>query len=147
MHTVARPAGEIRGKIQVTDAKVVSKYSDPEFSWRYEVAPGGMGFMSTLSMGGSYHKDMFVGAASTALRGGPIFRFDLRGSRNSVDVSGIPGLADEVADNNAKYDITGSEPLLFGTEFGTTTDIQTGPNGHLYVVSLTRGAVYRIHKR
>jgi glucose/arabinose dehydrogenase len=145
VHTVARPAGEIRGKIQVTDAKVVSKYSDPEFSWRFEVAPGGVGFMETLDMGGAYHKDMFVGAASANLRGGPIFRFDLVGSRNSLAVSGP--LADEVADNVAKYGITESEPQLFGTDFGVTTDIQTGPNGQLYVVSLSLGTVYRIHKK
>ena len=145
VHTVARPGGEIRGKIQVTDAKVVSKYSDPEFSWRYEVAPGAIGFMETLDMGAPYHKDMFVGAASTNARGGPIFRFDLIGSRNSVNVSGP--LADEVADNIAKYDLTESESQLFGTDFGVTTDIQTGPNGQLYVVSLSRGTIYRIHKK
>ena len=130
----------------MTDAKVVSKYSDPEFSWKYEVAPGGLGFMETLDMGWQYHKDMFVGAASTRLQGGPIFRFEMRGSRNSMDVAEYPWLADEVADNVEKNDLTESEPLLFGTNFGVTTDIQTGPNGQLYVVSLTHGAIYRIHK-
>jgi len=32
--------------------------------------------------------------------------------------------------------------LLFGAGFGVGTDIQTGPNGNLYVVSLTNGAIY-----
>ena len=35
-------------------------------------------------------------------------------------------------------DITESESLLFGTDFGVVTDIETGPNGNLFVVSLTR---------
>ena len=40
-----------------------------------------------------------------------------------------------------------SETLLFGRNFGVGTDIHTGPDGHLYVVSLTHGAIYEIHRR
>lgn len=58
-----------------------------------------------------------------------------------------PRLEDRVADNTAKYDITESESLVFGTGFGVGTDIQTGPNGNLYVVSLTHGTVYEIFRR
>ena len=45
-----------------------------------------------------------------------------------------------MADNLAKFDITESETLLFGRNFGVGTDIQTGPNGNLYVVSNSEGA-------
>jgi hypothetical protein len=58
-----------------------------------------------------------------------------------------PRLEDRVADNLAKYDLTESESLLFGTGFGIGTDIQTGPNGNLYVVSLTAGTIYEIYRR
>jgi len=58
-----------------------------------------------------------------------------------------PRLEDRVADNNAKNDITESESLLFGTDFGVGTDIETGPNGNLFVVSLSHGAVYEIFRR
>jgi hypothetical protein len=58
-----------------------------------------------------------------------------------------PGLEDRVADNVCKFDITESETLLFGTNFGIATDIQTGPNGNLFVVSLSNGAVYEIFRR
>jgi hypothetical protein len=34
--------------------------------------------------------------------------------------------------------MTESESLLFGKNFGIVTDIQTGPNGNLFVVSLRR---------
>jgi hypothetical protein len=40
VHTIAHPAGEARGQIVVTDREPVSHYSDPEFSWKFEVAPG-----------------------------------------------------------------------------------------------------------
>ena len=58
-----------------------------------------------------------------------------------------PRLADKVADNLDKHDVTESESLFFGRDFGVGADVRTGPNGHLYVVSLTSGAVYEIFRR
>jgi len=53
-------------------------------------------------------------------------------------------LLDLVADNTDKFDITESETLLIGKDFGIGTDIETGPNGNVFVVSNTNGAVYEI---
>ena len=58
-----------------------------------------------------------------------------------------PRLEDRVADNLAKFEITESESLLIGRNFGIGTDIQTGPNGNLFVVSLSDGAVYELFRR
>jgi hypothetical protein len=58
-----------------------------------------------------------------------------------------PRLEDRVADNITKYDITESESLLFGRNFGISSDLHTGPNGNLYVVSLSNGVVYEIFRR
>jgi hypothetical protein len=58
-----------------------------------------------------------------------------------------PRLEDRVADNNNKFDITESESLLIGTDFGIGTDVETGPNGNLFVVSLSKGAIYEIFRR
>src|SRR5262249_24586003 len=55
-----------------------------------------------------------------------------------------PRLNDLVADNDDKFDIKESESLLIGRDFGITTDIETGPNSNLFVVSNTNGAVYEI---
>jgi hypothetical protein len=88
---------------------------------------------------------LFVGASRTNLEGGYIFRFNLTGNRRKIAVDD-PRLADRVADNNAKFDITESESLLFGRDFGIGTDIQTGPNGNLFVVSLSNGAVYEVFR-
>ena len=52
-----------------------------------------------------------------------------------------------MADNTAKFDITESESLLIGTDFGIGTDIETGPNGNLFVVSLSNNAIYEIFRR
>jgi aldose sugar dehydrogenase len=52
-----------------------------------------------------------------------------------------------VADNTAKHDLTESESLLFGSGFGVGTDIDTGPNGNLFVVSLSHGAIYEVFRK
>ena len=88
---------------------------------------------------------MIVGAARDFLEGGTLFRFRLHGHRRSIAVTGR-GLRDRVADNLDKFEITESERLLFGTGFGVGTDIQTGPNGNLFVVSISNNAIYEIFR-
>ena len=146
LHTTAFPGGEIRGQIVVLDEDPVSRYSDPEFSWKFEVAPAGLGFIAGRALGPQYEGDLIVGAARPNLAEGQLFHFNLTGNRRKIGVDD-PRLEDRVADNLAKFDITESESLLFGTGFGVGTDIQTGPNGNLYVVSLTHGAIYEIFRR
>jgi len=145
LHTTAFPGGEIRGQNIVSDREPVSHYSDPEFSWKFEVAPAGLGFISSRSLGPQYEGDMIVGAARNFLEGGTLFRFNLTGNGRKIGVED-QRLNDRVADNNGKFDITESESLLFGTGFGVGTDIHTGPNGNLFVVSLSNGAIYEIFR-
>jgi aldose sugar dehydrogenase len=123
-----------------------SRYSDPEFSWKFAVPAGGIGFLRGSGLGNEYRNDLFTGAATPNTVGGHLFRFNLSGNRRSIDVDD-PRLNDRVADNIEKHDITESESLLFGTNFGVGTDVETGPNGNLFVVSLSNGAVYEIFRR
>ena len=121
-------------------------YSDPEFSWKWEVAPGGIGFLDSRALGPQFEGDLFVGAGTPLLEGGYLFRFNLTGNNRQVAVDD-PLLEDRVADNLAKHEITESESLLIGTDFGVSTDVETGPNGNLFVVSLTDGAIYEVFRR
>jgi glucose/arabinose dehydrogenase len=123
-----------------------SRYSAPELSWKFEVAPGGIGFLGGRALGPQYRGDLFVAAARPFLEGGHIFRLDLTGNRRAIGVDD-PRLEDRVADNVNKWEITESESLLFGRDFGVGTDVQTGPDGNLYVVSLSNGAIYEIRRR
>ncbi|HET9907241.1 MAG TPA: PQQ-dependent sugar dehydrogenase, partial [Anaerolineales bacterium] len=120
-------------------------YGDPEFSWKWEVAPGGMGFVNGKGLGPQFQGDLFVGAATPALEGGYLFHFNLTGNRDQIAVDD-PLLEDRVADNLAKHDLTESESLLIGRNFGAVTDIESAPNGNLFLVSLTNGAVYEIFR-
>jgi len=121
-------------------------YSDPEFSWKWEVAPAGIGFVKGRALGPQFAGDLFMGAATPILEGGYLFHFNLTGNRRKIGVDD-PRLEDRVADNLAKHEITESESLLIGRNFGVATDIETGPNGNLFVVSLTNGEIYEIFRR
>jgi aldose sugar dehydrogenase len=120
-------------------------YSAPELSWKFEVAPAGIGFLHSSALGPQYQNDLFVGGARPFLEGGHLFRLNLTGNRQKIGVDD-PRLADRVADNLHKWEITESESLLFGRNFGVGTDVQTGPNGNLYLVSLSDNAVYEVFR-
>jgi glucose/arabinose dehydrogenase len=118
-------------------------YNDPEFSWKYAIPASPLGFVSGRGLGSQFEGDMFVGAARTFLAGGFLFRFRLTPDRLHFAFNDAR-LNDLVADNLDKFDINESESLLIGRDFGITTDIETGPNGDLFVVSNTNSAVYEI---
>ena len=86
-----------------------------------------------------------MGEARTLLDAGYLFRLRLNRTRRQIAVRDT-AIEDDVADNLNKFDITESESLLFGRGFGVGTDIQTGPNGNLFVVSLSNGAIYEIFR-
>jgi len=112
-----------------------SHYSDPEFSWKFVLAPAAMGFVAGGGLGSQFEGDLFVGFSTLDRLGGPLFRFNLTGNRRKLAVAD-PRLDDRVADNLTFHDMMESESLLVGRDFGIVTDIETGPNGHLFVVSL-----------
>jgi hypothetical protein len=81
--------------------------------------------------------------------GGSIYLMRLTADRLHVDTSADPRLADKVADNlfrAQKFEGTESETLIVGQGFGTTPDIEQGPDGNLYVVSITDNAIYMISR-
>ena len=80
-------------------------YHEPEFSWRFEIAPGGMGFLRGRNLGPQYENDLFMGAAVPAMDGGYLFHFNLTGNRRKIGVDD-PRIADRVADNLEKHNFT-----------------------------------------
>jgi glucose/arabinose dehydrogenase len=121
-------------------------YSDPEFSWKHVLAPSAIGFLDSRALGREFFGDLFVGFAVPEPLGGPLFRFKLTGNRAQIAVDDRR-LDDLVADNVDFHDLTESESLVIGRDFGVVTDIDTGPNGNLFVVSISNGAIYEIFRR
>jgi aldose sugar dehydrogenase len=129
-------------------------YRDPEFSWLFEVGPAGATFVSGNALGAEYNGTLWIGSARSFQQvggtGGSLYRFRLLADRLHVDASADARIADRVADNlfrPQKFEGTESESLIIGQGFGTTTDIRQGPDGNLYVVSITDNAIYRISRR
>jgi len=129
-------------------------YVDPEFSWRFEIGPAGATFVTGNALGAEYNGTLWIGSARSFAQvggnGGSLYRIKMTSDRLHVDVSADPRLADHVADNvfrPQKFDGTESETLQIGTGFGTTPDIEQGPDGNLYVVSVTDNAIYKISRR
>ncbi|HET8564816.1 MAG TPA: PQQ-dependent sugar dehydrogenase, partial [Candidatus Binatia bacterium] len=79
-----------------------SHYSDPRFSWKFEVAPAGIGFLNSSALGAEYQGNLFMGSARTFLENGYLFRFKLAPDRSDIVVDD-PRLEDRVADNNNKF--------------------------------------------
>jgi glucose/arabinose dehydrogenase len=129
-------------------------YVDPQFSWLYEVGPAGTMFVNGNALGEQNNGTLWVGSARSFQQvggtGGSLYRFHLTPDRLSVDVNADARLADHVADNlfrAQKFEGTESESLIIGQGFGTTPDIEQGPDGNLYVVSVTDNLIYKIFRR
>jgi len=107
-------------------------YSDPEFSWEQPVAPTSILFTGSESFA-SYSNSVFVGDCNN----GNIYNFTLNQSRDSF-VFTDPDLSDSVLNIGDE-----SGEIEFGSGFGCITDIEMGPDGFVYVVSII-GTIYRI---
>jgi glucose/arabinose dehydrogenase len=108
-------------------------YHDPQFTWEKPVAPTGLAFAKSPEYG-KYQNNLFVGDCNN----GNIYRFELNQDRDGF-VFNMPQLQDKIANKGDPMD-----EIIFGTGFGCVTDIVTGPDGLLYIVSLTDGVIYRI---
>ena len=125
-------------------------YVNPELSWKYESGPAGTTFVRGTHLGAQNDGTLWIGSSRSFQQvggtGGSLYRLKLSRDRKKIDVSD-PKLAERVVDNLGKFEPTESESILIGTGFGTTPSIEQGPDGNLYVVSVTDGAIYKISPR
>ena len=89
---------------------------------------------------------MTCSSARRPCAGGNLFRLPIHNNRREIDPDD-KRLRDGVADNIRKYDMTESESLLFGSNFGVTPDVKEGPNGSLYVASSSLGTIFEIRRK
>jgi glucose/arabinose dehydrogenase len=115
-----------------------SKYADPAFSWKYQIGITDIEFLNSSKLGDKYTNNIFVGDINY----GNLYYFGINDSRTGIKLDyrlTSSGLNDLVADNNRE-----SSQVIFGTGFGRITDIETGPDGFLYILSYEDGKIYRI---
>ena len=108
-------------------------YDDPKFTWEEPVAPTGLDFAKFQEID-KYDNSLFVGDCNT----GNIYNFKLNENRDGFEFTSS-FLQDKIINKNESMD-----EIVIGTGFGCVTDIERGPDGFLYIVSLSEGTVFRI---
>ncbi len=108
-------------------------YHDPQFTWAKPVAPTGLSFVNSKEFE-KYKNSLFVGDCNN----GNLYRFEINSQRDGFVFNSVQ-LTDKVANIGDSMD-----EIIFGTGFGCITDVKQGPDGLLYIVSLSDGTIYRI---
>ena len=116
-----------------------SKYADPVLSGRNQG--------ESLILNFSFHSfwpicenSIFVGDITT----GTLFYFEPNADRTGINLESDPLLSDLIADSDDEI-----SAVTFGTGFAGITDIETSPDGNLYILAYDRetegqGSLYRI---
>jgi aldose sugar dehydrogenase len=111
-------------------------YSDPELVWRNTAGPTAVVFLHSDRLGPQYQNDMFVGD----VHNGRLYHFKLNeertdlilpeslATRRVIETPQDPGLGE----------------IIFGEGFGGITDLEVGPDGYLYLVSIGQGKIFKI---
>jgi aldose sugar dehydrogenase len=111
-----------------------AKYSPPEFTWADSIGPTALKFLNSDKLGKQYQNDIFVGD----VHNGNLYHYKLEKQRTGL-LFLEESLSDKVADADEE-----NAGIIFGEGFGSISDLEVGPDGYLYIVSLGRGAIYRI---
>lgn len=111
-----------------------SSYKDPILSFIDSFGITDIEFLNSDKLGAEYSNNAFVGDIGY----GNLYRFELNDDRTDFNLES-PGLDDRVVDNDDEL-----ASILFGEGFAGVTDIKTGPDGLLYVLSFDDGTIYRI---
>jgi len=136
--------GPIATNTDVSESDLVnipgSHYADPVFSWAESRGVTDIEFFNSTAFGPSYENGIFVGDITT----GTLFYFEPNADRTGINLNGDPLLSDLVADSDEEM-----SAVILGTGFVGITDIETGPDGSLYILTFDRGtegqgSLYRI---
>jgi aldose sugar dehydrogenase len=114
-----------------------SHYADPMFSWYNAIGVTDIEFLKSSKLGEKYTNNIFIGD----INNGNLYYFEVNKTRTGLkfNPNTQPGLSDMVADDKDEV-----SEITFATGFGGITDIKTGPDGFLYILSYGNGSLYRI---
>ncbi|MFZ1876991.1 MAG: PQQ-dependent sugar dehydrogenase [Nitrososphaeraceae archaeon] len=136
--------GPISANTGVSESNLVnmpgSQYSDPVFSWAESRGVTDIEFFNSTAFGPSYENGIFVGDITS----GTLFYFEPNADRTGLNLVNDPLLSDLTADSDDEI-----SAVTFGTGFTGISDIETGLDGNLYILTYDReaeglGSLYRI---
>ena len=111
-------------------------YSDPVFSWKNSIGVTDIEFFNSYKLGTKYTNNLFAGD----INNGDLYFFKVNDDRTGLNFEDVPGIVNDlIADNQEEVD-----EVILGTGFGGIIDIETGPNGNLYILSYQDGLIYRL---
>ena len=110
-------------------------YEEPKLVWTRSTGLTGIIFLDSDRLGDQYRNDMFVGSVNN----GHIYHFELNSQRNDVAVP--QALATRLIQNPINV---GAQNVIFASGLGGVTDLTVGPDGYLYIVSISQGKIFRI---
>jgi glucose/arabinose dehydrogenase len=136
--------GPIAANTGVSESNLVNlpnaQYADPVFSWAESRGVTDIEFFNSTTFGPEYNNGVFVGDITS----GTLFYFTPNSDRTGINLEGDPSLSDQIADSDDE-----ASAAAFGSGFTGITDLETGPDGSLYVLTFDReaeglGSLYRI---
>jgi glucose/arabinose dehydrogenase len=144
--------GPISRNSSITESQLFnfpgSRYADPVFSWFESIGVTDIAFLNSSELGDKYKNNIFVGDITK----GNLYYFEVNENRtglkfdNNDNTGSSPssGLLDKVADNKNEV-----AAVTLATGFRGITDIKTGPDGLLYILTFDEkshgaGKIYRI---
>jgi glucose/arabinose dehydrogenase len=142
-HKIMGPIG--RTNMTVENDLIIfdgAKYGDPVFSWYAPVGVTDIEFFNSTKLGEEYDDNIFVGD----INNGNLYFFEVNEDRTGVTFHD-PRLLDLVADPVKEGEDTELSSLILGEDFGGITDIESGPDGLLYILTYEDGKIYRIMKK
>ena len=136
--------GPITANTGVSESNLVnipgSQYADPVFSWAESKGVTDIEFFNSTAFGPSYENGIFVGDVTS----GTLFYFEPNADRTGINLANDPLLSDLIADSDDEI-----SAVTFGTGFTGISDIETGLDGNLYILTFDRetegrGSLYRV---
>jgi glucose/arabinose dehydrogenase len=117
-----------------------SHYSDPVFSWSPSLGITDIEFLNSSKLGVQYQNNIFVGDITS----GNIYFFEVNQTRTGLTFDNAEIQEDLIGDDEEQL-----ESITLGRGFGGITDLETGPDGFLYVLTFDKesdgdGKIYRI---
>jgi aldose sugar dehydrogenase len=116
-----------------------SYYGDPVFSLEPSLGITDIEFFNSKNLGNNYENNIFVGD----INNGNIYYFKLNDSRTGFDFGSAVIEVGRISDEEE------NDKLVWGNGFDGITDLETGPDGNLYILTFDEssngdGKIYRI---
>ena len=125
--------GPMSANAGVSESSLVSipgsNYADPVFSWAESRGITDIEFLNSTAFGPNYENGVFAGDITS----GTLYYFQPNTDRTGLSLEKDSSLSDLVADSGEEL-----SSVTIGTGFAGITEIETGPDGNLYLLTFDR---------